>query len=72
MSLNNKLDSIAKIQNKEWTVYTDETGVTEKFIFLKKGHLINSINGITKNYQWQFQKINDNSGILFGGAVIFL
>ena len=60
MNLNKKLDSIAILQNKEWTVYTDEITVTEKYIFLKGGKLINSINGISKYYKWEYIQINSS------------
>lgn len=60
MDFNNKLDSIAMIQNKEWTVYTDEANITEKYIFLKKGSLVNSMNGVSKFYKWQYIAVNSS------------
>lgn len=72
MNLGKKLDSIAMLQNKEWTVYTDDPSPREKFIFMKDGRLINSINGLTTNYKWEYISINSsiiiedsNSTLLF-------
>lgn len=58
--LNKKLDSISNLQNKEWTVFSEDKNITEKFIFLKKGNLINSINGLSSYYNWQYITINSS------------
>lgn len=59
-NLNKKIYSIELLQDKEWTVFTDENNVTEKYIFLKGGKLINSINGISTYYKWEYIKINSS------------
>ena len=72
MNLGKKLDSIAMLQNKEWTVYADDPSPREKYIFMKDGRLINSLNGITTTYKWEYISINSsivvensNSNLLF-------
>lgn len=60
LQLNKKLDSMALLQNKEWTVFTDEANVKEKFLFMKKGKLLNSINGVSSYYSWQYIPINNS------------
>lgn len=70
LNLNKKLDSIALIQNKEWIVYTDEANITEKYIFLKGGKLINSINGISSYYKWEYIQINSSIIIENDGSTL--
>ncbi len=48
-----RLDSVSQLQNKEWTVFTDEGGVKETYLFLKKGRLINTINGVSSYFTWE-------------------
>lgn len=58
--MNKKLDSMSQLQNKEWSVFTDDQTVKEKFLFLKKGKLLNSINGVSSYYSWQYIPINNS------------
>lgn len=58
--INKKLDSVAQIQNKEWTVFTDEIYVKETYLFLKKGRLINTINGISSYFIWEYIPVNSS------------
>lgn len=76
VGIGKKLDSISQLQNKEWSVLTDEDGVKETFIFMKKGKLINSINGISSYFIWEYIPVNssvlienENSKMLYKIAV---
>ncbi len=66
-NINKKLDSVCLLQNKEWTVFTDQPNIIEKYLFLKKSRLINSINGVSACYTWEYFPVN--SSILIDNGV---
>lgn len=71
-----RLDSVSQLQNKEWSVFTDEAGIKETYLFLKKGRLINSVNGVSSYFTWEYISVNssvlienEKSKLLFKVAV---
>ena len=48
-----KIDIKSKLMGREWRMLSDDSAITSKYIFLKDGKLLISINGVSTYSQWQ-------------------
>ncbi len=48
-----KFDVTSKLMGREWRMLSDDPGVNCKYIFLKDGKLVLSVNGISTYTTWQ-------------------
>ncbi|MDE6523838.1 MAG: hypothetical protein K2L17_13565 [Muribaculaceae bacterium] len=70
VSQKKKLDIKSKLIGREWRMLTDEQDIAAKYIFLKDGKLLISINGVSTYSQWQIA--TDSAIILDEGIATFL
>lgn len=53
-----KLDLTSLLMRNEWTVYTNQRKINEKFIFLGNNQLLISTNGTISYARWQYLSVN--------------
>ena len=70
VSQKKKLDIKSKLLGREWRMLTDEPDIAAKYIFLKDGKLLISINGVSTYSQWQ--TATESSIIMDEGVATFL
>ena len=70
VSQKKKLDIKSKLMGREWRMLTDEPDIAAKYIFLKDGKLLISINGVSTYSQWQMA--TESSIIMDEGVATFL
>ena len=70
VSQKKKLDITSKLMGREWRMLSDDPSVTGKYIFLKDGKLLISINGVSTYSQWQIA--TESSLIMDEGVATFL
>lgn len=70
VSKKKKYDVKSKLLGREWRMLTDEPAITGKYIFLKDGKLLLSINGISTYSTWQMA--TESSVIMDEGVTTFL
>lgn len=66
----NKYDVTSKLMGREWRMLTDEPAITGKYIFLKDGKLLLSVNGLSTYSTWQMA--TESSIIMDEGVATFL
>ena len=65
-----KYDVTSKLMGREWRMLTDEPDITGKYIFLKDGKLLLSVNGLSTYSTWQMA--TESSIIMDEGVATFL
>ena len=65
-----KYDVTSKLMGREWRMLTDEPDITGKYIFLKDGKLLLSVNGMSTYSTWQMA--TESSIIMDEGVATFL
>lgn len=70
VSQKKKLDIKSKMMGREWRMLTDEPDIAAKYIFLKDGKLLISLNGVSTYSQWQIA--TDSAIIMDEGVATFL
>ena len=70
VSQKKKLDIKSKLIGREWRMLTDDTTITGKYIFLKDGKLLISLNGVSTYSIWQMA--TDSTVIMDEGVATFL
>ena len=70
VSQKKKLDITSKLIGREWRMLSDDPSITGKYIFLKDGKLLISINGVSTYSQWQMA--TESTIIMDEGVATFL
>ena len=70
VSQKKRLDIKSKLMSREWRMLTDEPNITAKYIYLKDGKLLISVNGLSTYSTWQL--VTESSIIMDEGIAIFL
>ncbi|MDE6021619.1 MAG: hypothetical protein K2H01_11570 [Ruminococcus sp.] len=70
VSQKKKLDVTSKLMGREWRMLSDDPSITGKYIFLKDGKLLISVNGLSTYSTWQMA--TESSLIMDEGVATFL